>query len=130
MTLAAMNVITIGGLISERRRIGDDYEAASKAADALKKERDSIDALLMEEMELQGVKRTSIDGVGTATRGERENIVVDGWDAFQEYIIDTKQAHLLQRRVMGSAVIELLEAGEEVPGVMRDKTPTLSFRRT
>ena len=125
-----MSVVTIGGLISERRRLGDEYDVASKAVDKLKKDRDAIDALLMEEMELQGVKRTSIDGVGTATRGERESIVVDGWDSFQEYIIDTKQAHLLQRRVMGSAVIELLAAGELVPGVMRDVTPTLSFRRT
>lgn len=76
--------------------------------------------------ELKGEVRQELDDMGThsltATRAQAivtEQTVpkVTDWDALRDYIRDNEYEHLFQRRINSAAYKELVDMGEEVPGV-------------
>lgn len=71
---------------------------------------------LMERMEAEGTDKAQ---GAKASVSISKNVVADvqDWDAFWAYVIKKKYTHLLQRRVSDPAYRELLEAGQNVPGV-------------
>lgn len=71
---------------------------------------------LMERMEAEGTDKAQ---GSKASVSISKNVVADvqDWDAFWAYVIKKKYTHLLQRRVSDPAYRELLEAGQNVPGV-------------
>ena len=54
--------------------------------------------------------------------------VIDDADEFFDHVLATGDIHLLERRVSSRAYRELLEAGEEVPGLRPFNRRTLSLR--
>ena len=86
------------------------------------------------ELNVQGLLR---ENNVTLSRGEfatasiTETIVpvVDDWDAFYDHILQTEGFHLLERRPASRAYRELLEAGEDVPGLRPFTKHNLSLRK-
>jgi hypothetical protein len=120
---------TIGTLMANRREIGDAYDEASQQLKDLKASRDLLDLRILELLEEQGVSKTAIPGIGSATATTSEVIQVIDWDAMYAYINETKQPYLLQRRIVGSSISEILAANEDVPGIEVIEKTALSFRR-
>lgn len=54
---------------------------------------------------------------------------VDDWEAFYEFIVETNQPFLLERRPSVTAYRDLLQAGEEVPGVTPFQKISLALRK-
>ena len=54
---------------------------------------------------------------------------VDDWEAFYEFIVASNQPFLLERRPSVTAYRDLLQAGEEVPGVSPFTKTSLSLRK-
>lgn len=71
---------------------------------------------LMERMQAEGTDKAQ---GSKASVSISSNVVADvkDWDEFWAYVIKKKYTHLLQRRVSDPAYRELLEAGQNVPGV-------------
>lgn len=108
--------------LREARR---ELEAKSKE---LKDQMDAIEATLLErfdkeEMTLGRGKLAS----ASVTYQTQPNIT--DWEAFTEYLLKNEAVYLLQRRVAAAAYRELLEAGEEVPGVVPFTQRSISLRK-
>jgi hypothetical protein len=71
---------------------------------------------LIARLDEQGMEKAST-GVGTATITETILPQVVDWDEFYEYMVETDQLHLLQKRPAAAAFRELLESGEQPKGV-------------
>lgn len=71
---------------------------------------------LMERMEAEGTDKAQ-GSKASVTISKNVVANVEDWDAFWAYVIKKKYTHLLQRRVSDPAYRELLEAGQNVPGV-------------
>jgi molecular chaperone GrpE (heat shock protein) len=54
---------------------------------------------------------------------------VDDWEAFYGFIVESNQPFLLERRPSVTAYRDLLQAGEEVPGVSPFTKVSLSLRK-
>lgn len=54
---------------------------------------------------------------------------VDDWEAFYAFIVETNQPFLLERRPSVTAYRDLLQAGEEIPGVEPFTKVSLSLRK-
>ena len=82
---------------------------------------------LMERMEAEGTDKAQ---GSRASVSISRNVVADvkDWDAFWTFVIKKKYTHLLQRRVSDPAYRELLEAGQNVPGVEPFTKHTLNVR--
>ncbi len=71
---------------------------------------------LMERMEAEGTDKAQ-GSKASVTISKNVVANVEDWDAFWAYVIKKKYTHLLQRRVSDPVYRELLEAGQNVPGV-------------
>jgi hypothetical protein len=90
--------------------------AADKVAATLKSEENYLQELILAEM-----ISTDMNAVGGSEklvkRQKSEGVVVDDWDAVFNYILNTGNTHLLQKRIAVSNYKELLEEGDEVDGI-------------
>ena len=108
--------ITIGSLIDTMNHLREKRRLIAKQDDELKKEYDAAETQLIEMMDAEGCAKSTGK---TASAGISETMVFNtvDWDAFMAYLIKTKQAHLVQRRVSAPAVLELFQAKGKVPGL-------------
>ena len=87
------------------------------------------------ELEAEIIDILDKEGI-TLMRGEKATIsisekvvpTVEDWDTFYTYILDSKQPYLLERRPSVSAYREIIESGEEVPGVNSFTKRTLNMK--
>jgi len=54
---------------------------------------------------------------------------VVNWEQVENYIYETKRFHLMQRRVSSAAYLEILQMGEQVPGIEPTTLTKLSLSR-
>jgi len=108
--------VTIGSLIDGMNGLRElRREIAAQDAD-LKKQYDAAEAQLIELLDGQNTSK----GAGrTASASVSETVVFNpvDWEAFMDYLIKTKQKHLVQRRVSAPAVLELFTLKGKVPGL-------------
>ena len=108
--------VTIGSLIDGMNGLRElRREIAAQDAD-LKKQYDAAEAQLLELLDGQNTTK----GAGrTASASVSETVVFNtvDWEAFMDYLIKTKQKHLVQRRVSAPAVLELFTLKGKVPGL-------------
>ena len=108
--------VTIGSLIDGMNGLRElRREIAAQDAD-LKKQYDAAEAQLLELLDGQNTTK----GAGrTASASVSETTVFNpvDWEAFMDYLIKTKQKHLVQRRVSAPAVLELFTLKGKVPGL-------------
>lgn len=80
----------------------------------------------MNELGVDGVRTKS----GTVSKVEKVRPVVTDWPAFWDYVIETKNPGLLQKRVSATAVVaEMEELDAPLPGVRLDSEYTIRVRR-
>ena len=108
--------VTIGSLIDGMNGLRElRREIAAQDAD-LKKQYDAAETQLIELLDQQNTSK----GAGrTASASVSETVVFNpvDWEAFMDYLIKTKQKHLVQRRVSAPAVLELFTIKGKVPGL-------------
>lgn len=108
--------ITIGSLIDGMNGLRElRREIAAQDAD-LKKQYDAAETQLIELLDQQNTSK----GAGrTASASVSKTMVFNtvDWEAFMDYLIKTKQKHLVQRRVSAPAVLELFTLKGKVPGL-------------
>lgn len=83
---------------------------------------------IIERLDEMGVNKFA---VGKLSFSISENTVgnVEDWDQVHAYIRDNNAFHLVQRRLANAAYKELLDMGEELPGVVPFNKRTLNFRK-
>jgi hypothetical protein len=103
--------------------------AQDKVAAALKTEESKLSALLIAQMRQQGL--TSIGGklvrLAINTIPDQVPVVTD-WQAFYDYILETKDFSLLERRIGKSAMKERWSNDVEVPGT--DAVPVYKLSKS
>jgi hypothetical protein len=93
----------------------------------LKEEQDHIDFLLMQRMDADGLSLTKNDRAKVFIT-ETTVAKVEDWDAFYEHILSNKAFELLERRPANKAYRDLLEIGEDVPGLSSNTLRRVNFR--
>lgn len=83
----------------------------------LTEEYDNLSRELLRQMDEQGSTRVATT-LGMAIRTKSVQPQVEDWDALYAHIRETDGFHLLQRRVSAPAFREILDSGEQLPGVV------------
>lgn len=119
---------TIGSKIDQLRGLRIKRLALEKEVTSLK---ELEEVLVLEVIDALDKEDTTIGAgkIATASITEEEIATVEDYDAFYEYIHNNEAAYLLQRRAAQGAVKELLESGEEVPGIKLLTKRKLSIRK-
>lgn len=84
---------------------------------------------IIERLDGMGVNKFA---VGKLSFSISENLVgnVEDWDQVYAYIKGNGAFHLIQRRLANAAYKELLDMGDELPGVVPFTKRTLNFRKS
>jgi len=54
---------------------------------------------------------------------------IEDWDAFERWVLANEAIYMIQKRVSNGAYRELIQTGEEIPGLKPLKQTTISLRR-
>ena len=117
----------IGDLIEQLRIKREELTDLESTKKKLYKAKVDLEIQLMNAMDNENI--TSMRG-DKATVSISEAVVptVDSWEDFYTYILETKQPYLLERRPAVTAFREILESGNEVPGLKPFTRRTVNFR--
>lgn len=124
---AAPEVSTLGKDIDDLFQLREKKRKLESAIKDIEGQASLIEERLMENMEKNGVERTT-GKLGTVSITSSVVANVEDWDLFGAYIIKNKLLHMLQRRVSDPAYRELLDAGKKVPGVQPFNKKRLNLR--
>ena len=96
---------------------------------SIKNTLDEMERVITRKMHDLGV-RQMVDEDDTATFSLSEQVVpkIDDWDKIYPYIAENGYWHLLYRKLTATAYREIIEAGQEVPGVEPEVVTRLSMR--
>lgn len=118
---------TLQELITKSKALRDIAAEHTRLSDAAKAEREEIDKQIIDMLEAQGVDSTRTD-VASVSISKTSCPNVDDWDAFADYVVANHAVYLLQKRVSGKAIEELVAGGETVPGVSFFEKVSLNLR--
>ena len=123
-TLTEMTIGELADLSVELRNQSREFERKKKDLDAQRK---SIEGIIISKMGEADVTQMAT-GNASLTVGEKKVANPADWDDIYEYIKENDAFYLIQRRLSSKAIVELIEDGNEVPGVTLYTEPTLSIR--
>lgn len=107
-------------LLDEERH---KYQAFEKN---MKDKLERMSMILREKADVLGVDNFNVRGLATAYRSEKTSYRVGDWEAFSNWIIETKNTQCLEKRVAKLATVEVERAlGQVPPGV--DKQTEVEF---
>lgn len=96
----------------------------------LKKKMGLVESELLKMLNASGSDSLKVSGVGQAYLAKKVMVRATDWDAFWDYIFETRQIDLLQKRVASRAVQEIVEStGELPPGVDMSTERVVNVRR-
>ena len=98
------------------RALREERLAQEKIAAKIKEQEDETKQFLISSMLGQRMEGVLIDGRQTGVKTTEISIVIDK-HVFSEYVLDSRSLELLQFRISESAIKELEEEGEVVPGI-------------
>jgi hypothetical protein len=107
---------TLGKIVDEM------YKLKQERAEIDKKSRDlralivELDAEILARMDDEDME-TSAGRAATARRSELVVPIIEDFDAFEKHVIENEALYLLERRPAAAPFRELLQQGEEVPGL-------------
>ena len=67
--------------------------------------------------------------MASASLTESEFFSIEDYDALQEYVFDNEALYLFQRRLSSAAIKELIQNGEEIPGIKTFVRKDISLRK-
>jgi len=117
-----------GDIIERMNQLRDEKRQLNAEIKALDDEYQELEAALLAVMDGQNTQIAATKRVH-ASISEQVVPTVEDWDALYEYIKETDQLHLLQRRVATPAWRELLESGEQVPGTASYTKRSVNLRK-
>jgi hypothetical protein len=100
---------------------------ANRTANALKAEKEALESDLLDAIQSAGMESVKVDGT-TFGISVKQKPIVEDWDAYYGYILKTGNVQLLYKQATQSVIMELLEAGEPVPGVAVVEEPKIYYR--
>lgn len=109
-------------------QIRDTIAELNNAVEELNSERDGLELTLLEKMEELGTIQVAT-GTYTASKTTRLLPQAEDWGAIEKYVKDNDAFYLYQRRLSPVAYRELLEMGEEVPGIVPYERDGISVRK-
>lgn len=121
--------VTLADLANRRDALRDRKRELEAEVKVIDKELAENELLIIEKLDGMGVNKFA---VGKLSFSISENIVgnVEDWDQVYAYIKDNDAFHLVQRRLANAAYKELLDMGDELPGVAPFTKRSLNFRKT
>ena len=119
---------TIGSKIDQLRKLRTERLEHEKKAKGLK---ELEEVLVSEIIDSLDKEETTVGGSRSnrASIIEEEVATIEDYDEFYEYVHSNEAAYLLQRRAAQVAIKELLESGEDIPGVKMLTKRKLSLRK-
>lgn len=104
-------------LAQQRYDLREQKRALNAQIEEIDRELADNEIQILEVADALGMKRFA---VGKLSFSVSENIVgnVEDWDKVYEYIKDNDAFYLLQRRLANAAFKEILDTGEDLPGVV------------
>lgn len=106
----------------------DEISNLEKKIAALKEERDHIEKHAATALALIGVKSAQTK-YGTLGLSSTKVATIDDWEAFTEFVTENNAFHLLERRPAQAGCRELMQDGENIPGIKPFIKTKLTFRR-
>jgi len=94
---------------------------------ALKSKKADLETQIIINLKDQGIDRVGNDACTVSIKQEIVPTVRD-WDAVHEHVLDTGQFELMQKRMSATAYRELIQMGQEVPGVEATELTRMNFR--
>tara|TARA_A100000172_G_scaffold73510_1_gene55104 strand:+ start:321 stop:695 length:375 start_codon:yes stop_codon:yes gene_type:complete len=122
-----MSELTMDDLLKDLNNSKESLRELQSQEKTLKQSINELENRIILNLENQGVDRIGND---VCTVSIKKEIVptVDDWDSVHQYIIDTNQFELLQKRMSATAYRELQQMGQEVPGVEATELTRINFR--
>lgn len=109
------------------------YEVRTKISElqteekTYKRMKEDLESELLVQLERQGIDRVS-NKLCTVSVKKETVPTVEQWDDLYKHIVQTNQFELLQKRMSATAYRELLQLGEQVPGVVSTELTKVNFR--
>jgi hypothetical protein len=107
---------TLGKIVDELYAIKQERAKLAKQIKDLSARIVELDAEILAKMDEEDME-TSAGKTATARRSELTVPVIEDFDLFEQYMIETGSLYLLERRPSAASYRELLAQGEEVPGL-------------
>jgi hypothetical protein len=120
-------LMKIGDRIEELHRIRELIRENEKQVKELKEEFDRKQWELMQQMEDAGLDQAKSNSATVFVSKDTVPTVKD-WDSLTDYIAENEAYYLFQRRISASAWKEMVEMGQEIPGVEPYEKPKLNMR--
>lgn len=119
---------TLGSKIDQLRDLRNERVEHDKASKSIK---ELEEVLVLEIIDALDEQDTTMgrSRKNSASIVEEEIATVEDYDEFYAHIVSEDCPYLLQRRVAQGAVKELLESGQEVPGIKLLTKRKLSLRK-
>jgi hypothetical protein len=117
----------IGAKIDQLHKLREKKRALEEQVNAVSHEMALIEAALMEQMDSEGVSK-STGHLATVSISDSIKPNIEDWDAFYAYIHRNKYYHLLERRPSVTGCRELLETKGKIPGVVPFTQRKLNLR--
>lgn len=113
---ADISTMSLGDLAKHAHELREAKRDLERQAKAIGAEFDVVKEAIYLKLEEQGVDRTAVDGISLSKSDTQQPTVTD-WDAVYTYIRDNDLFALLQRRITSTLWKEIVDAGEQVPGI-------------
>jgi len=119
--------LSINALIEKRADFKRQIDKLNKQLKELNASQDEIDLALLKKMDSEGLSRTANGDYSVSINEDTVPEVVN-WDALYDYVVETRDFSLIQRRISSTAYRELLKLGEGVPGLSPRVIRKINFR--
>lgn len=118
---------TLSSLIDSLSTLKRSKKSLEEEVKSVEKQIGDVEIELMKAMDADGIVESK-SSVGKVSIGESVYPQVQDWDTFNQYILENKYLHLLERRPAVLAYRELLNLGRPVPGVLPYTKRKLTFK--
>ena len=118
---------TMDELLTELTEVRTNLKTLQEKERGFKSRKMELEARIVSILKEQGIDRVGNDGCTLSIKQEFVPTVED-WDQVYQYLIQTKQFELIQKRMSATAFRELLQMGMNVPGVKATELTRVNFR--
>jgi hypothetical protein len=119
----------VGQVINDLAEVRKEIMKKNAEVKDLQKEKSELEAVLMARFKEQGVTRMAADGY-TVTLAKQTVPTIKDWTAFSKYVVENDALYLLQRRLSPAPYRDLLDQGQQVPGLEPFEVESIGFTTT
>ena len=109
-------------------QVRNSLNALEQEKKLLTADKNRLETEMISVMESLGIENVAFEDNSFIIVNQSVTNIAD-WDAFIEYVFDTRSDHLLHRRVTQAAAKEAMQLGEAIPGIDMTSITKLSIRK-